>query len=400
MTAARIVCRSTWAAMMGFGLLVSSGCSTFRGIMPEPLGDVLRPPGTPQNVRVALARNAPSARIKVTGPGVIYDAARRRRLRSFALLNDTVFSADARGVRMAGTPLGASRVAILPDMPRTLWINGTLYRGDATIIAGNPGSVTVVNTLPLEDYLMGVVPKETFASWPEAAVRAQAVAARSFAVHHMRKAAAADFDVIAPAHQLYGGVAAEDPRTTKAVLDTEGEVLWYNGGVLCTFFHTTCGGRTEEASNIFPNVTAYPPAVLSPYEADSPHHAWRHSIALVNCAEKLRQAGKSPGGPLTSVTIVRRFPSGRVAQIRFASRDSSVTLTGEECRRILGYDSIRSTWFNAGIRGDRIEFAGRGWGHGVGLCQWSSKGMADRGYDYERILLYFYPGAQLRRLPR
>lgn len=381
-------------------LLLCAGCSTFRGVMPEPLGDVLRPPAAPQNVRVALARNAPSARIKVTGPGVIYDAARRRRLRVFTTLNDTVFSADARGVLMGGTPLGSPRIVIQPDMPRTLWINGTLYRGDATIIAGNPGNVTVVNTLPLEDYLMGVVPKETFASWPEAALKAQAVAARSFAVHHIRTSSAADFDVIALAHQLYGGAAAEDPRTTKAVLDTEGEVLWFNGDVLCTFFHTTCGGRTEEASNVFPNVTAYPPAVFSPYEADSPHHTWRHSIALMNVAEKLRLAGKSPGGPITSVTILRRFPSGRVAQMRFASRDSSVILTGEEVRRILGYDTIRSTWFNSGIRGDRLEFAGRGWGHGVGLCQWSSKGMAERGFDYERILLYFYPGAKLRRLPR
>ncbi len=382
-------------------LLLAGGCSTFRGVMPEPLGDVLRAPGTPRTVRVALARNAESARVRVAGPGVIYDAAARRRLRAFSTLNDTVFTADARGVLMGGTPLGSRRVAIMPDMPRTLWVNGTQYRGDATLVAQNPGALTVVNTLGLEEYLMSVVPKETYASWPEAAVRAQAVAARSFAVNHMRTvAAAAEFDVIAPTHQLYGGVGAEDPRSTKAVLDTEGEILWFNGDVLCTFFHTTCGGRTEDASNIFTTVSAYPRAVLSPYEKDSPYHSWRHTIALVNCEEKLRQAGKAPGGPIEAVQIVRRFPSGRVAQVRFASRNASVIITGEECRRILGYDNVRSTWFNVGIRSGRLEFAGRGWGHGVGLCQWSSKGMAERGFGYEKILLYFYPGAQLRQIPR
>ncbi|MCX7848043.1 MAG: SpoIID/LytB domain-containing protein, partial [bacterium] len=384
-----------WVAL-GLGVILGCpSCTTLRSVLPEPLSEVLRPPQAPQLVRVALLRNAPSARLKVTGPGLIYDAARRRPIRSFTTLSDAIFTADARGVLLAGVPLGTSRVAILPDMPRTLWINGVFYRGDALIIAGNPGSLTVVNSLPLEDYLMGVVPKETFPSWPEEALRAQAVVSRSFAVYHIRHAGAAEYDLVAPSHQLYGGAAAEDPRTTKAVLDTEGEVLWYDGDILCTFFHTACGGRTEEASNVFARVKTYPPAVFSPYEADSPYHAWRYSIALVNCAEKLRRAGKWPGGPIRSVTVLQRFPSGRVAQLRFAGRDTSVVVTGEEVRRILGYDAVRSTWFNVGIRGERLEFAGRGWGHGVGLCQWSSKGMADRGFDYQRILAYFYPGSTL-----
>lgn len=387
-----------WRAATLLGIALCAGCTTFRGVLPEPLGDVLQPPRAPQRVRVAVVRDASSARIKVTGPGVIYDLTRRRPVRSFVVLGETVVSADEQGVLLGGVPLSSTRVAVLPDMPRTLWVNGVLYRGDATIIAGNPGKVTIVNVLPLEDYLMGVVPKETFPSWPEAALRAQAVVSRSFAVHHIRNARAADYDVAAPLHQLYGGAQAEDPRTTKAVLDTEGEVLWYNGDVLCTFFHTACGGRTEEASNVFANVKDYPPAVFSPYEAGSPHHAWRYSIALVNCEEKLRRAGKWPGGRITSVTVLRRFPSGRVAQVRIASRDSSVIVTGEELRRILGYDTLRSTWFNVGIRGERVEFAGRGWGHGVGMCQWSTKTMAERGFDYQRILAYFYPGSTLRRL--
>jgi stage II sporulation protein D len=382
--------------MAAAGTMLLAGCSSMREALPGSLGEIVRAPAPRQTVRVALVRNAASVPLKVTGPGVLYDRARRRTLQRFTTLSATCTADTRGGIVLNGRALGTTHVAVVPDMPQTLWVNDTRYRGALDLI-GSAGAVTAVNRLELDEYLMGVVPRETFASWPDAALGAQAVASRSFAVYHMRHNGNNDYDLIAPTHQLYGGASAEDPRTSKAVQDTRGEVLYYNGDVLCAFFHTSCGGRTEEARFIFPDVKNSPRGVSSNFENDSPHHYWRYSVALENCAEKLRQDGKSPGGAITAVSVVQRYPSGRVARMRFSSARGSCELSGEECRRILGYDRVKSTLFNVAIRGGRLEFAGRGWGHGVGLCQWSSKGMADRGYSYKQIALYFYPGATISR---
>ena len=381
------------ACVLGAALL--AGCSSMREALPGPVGDAIRAPAPRQTVRVALVRNVPSVTLKVAGPGVLYDRVRRRAVERFATLAATCTSVGG-GIVMNGRALGTSRLAIVPDMPQSLWVNSVLYRG-ALELVGKAGTLTAVNNLDLEEYLMGVIPRETFAAWPEAALCAQAVASRSFAVYHMRHNSNNDYDLIAPTHQLYGGASAEDPRTSKAVQDTRGEILTYNGDVLCAFFHTSCGGRTEEARLIFPDVKNSPRGVSSNFENDSPHHFWRFSVALLNCGEKLRQDGKTPGGPITGVRVLQRYPSGRVARLQFSSAHGACELSGEDCRRILGYDKLKSTLFNVAIRGDRLEFAGRGWGHGVGLCQWSSKGMADRDYTYKQIVLYFYPGADITR---
>ena len=296
-----------------------------------------------------------------------------------------------------GISLKTRKLLIIPDAEGSLWINDLPYRGKAEIIARSPGSLMIVNTLGLEEYLLGVVPKETFPSWPKAALRTQAVAARSFAIYHYHHNSKKDYDVIAPAHQLYGGMKAETPRTTKAIFDTEGQYLAYDGVPLCTFFYTCCGGKTEEAANIFPDVSSYPHAVHLDYCRGTKHYSWTYSVALSLCAEKLKRDGKPLNGPITKVAVIKRFSSGRVALIRFYSSTGHADCTGEECRRILGYNNLKSTLLKIRIRSGRLQFTGRGWGHGVGMCQWGSKGMADKGFSYEEILAQYYPGAVLKK---
>jgi len=272
-----------------------------------------------------------------------------------------------------------------------------VYRGRIDIIADGKNFLTVVNTLPLDEYIMGVVPRETFPAWPQAALKTQAVAARTYAVSHMQNSSYENYDIVSPIHQLYGGATAEALSTTKAVLDTQGEILTYKGKVLCTFFYTCCGGRTEEAKNIFSTIKEYPHAVASPYCKGTKNYAWNYSVALENCSQKLNKAGKPLAGKILAVKAIKRFKSGRVAKIKFSSKSKSVVLTGEECRRILGYNNIRSTLFKVRIQKGRLQFVGRGWGHAVGMCQWCSEVMAEKGFDYEQILKHFYPGAEIQR---
>ena len=390
--------------ILPFLLLLSllPGCTTFRSVLPRPINDILRPAYAAKNVRVAIRLAKPSAVISVVGPGSFYDKIHHRRIQRFSGISRAVFKARNGNILINGYDTKTSHIIILPDMPQSIKVQdkyGELiaYKGRLDVIANGNDRLTLVNTLPLDEYIMGVVPKETFPAWPQAALRAQAVAARTFAVAHIQNGVGKDYDIVSPAHQLYGGASAETPATTKAVLDTQGEILTYNGKILETFFYTCCGGRTEEARNVFPTIKEYPRAVVSPYCKGTKHYSWRYSVALRNASQKFSKAGKSLNGDIVYVKVLERFKSGRVAKIKFSSRKKSVVLTGEELRKILGYNNIMSTLFKVRIRNGRLQFVGKGWGHGVGLCQWCSKVMADKGFDYEEILMHFYPGAKIER---
>ena len=379
-----------------------SGCTTFRSALPRPINDVLRPSSSAKIIRVAIMVSKPSVVISVIGPGTFYDKVHHKRIQRFSSIKRANFSAQNGNVFINGYNTKSSQIIVLPDMPQSIRVQdkfkeNIVYRGRIDIIADSKNFLTVVNTLPLDEYIMGVVPRETFPAWPQAALKTQAVAARTYAVSHMQNSNYENYDIISPIHQLYGGATAEALSTTKAVLDTQGEILTYNGKVLCTFFYTCCGGRTEEAKNIFSTIKEYPHAVASPYCKGTKNYAWNYSVALENCSQKLKKAGKPLSGKILAVEAIERFKSGRVAKIKFSSKSKSVVLTGEECRKILGYNNIRSTLFKVRIKKGRLQFVGRGWGHAVGMCQWCSEVMAEKGFDYEQILKHFYPGAEIQR---
>ena len=383
-------------------ILLLTGCTTFRSILPRPISDILRPASAAQKIRVAIVLAKPSAMISVVSPGIFFDKINSKKIQRFSTISRAVLKAKNGTIFINGYDTKSSHIIVLPDMPDSIRVQDKYgefitYHGRLDVIASHNSLITLVNTLPLDEYIMGVVPRETFPSWPQEALRAQAVAARTFAFFHIQNANGKEYDIVSPTHQLYGGASAETPKTTKAVLDTHGEILTYNGKPLCTYFYTCCGGRTEEARNIFPSIKEYPHAVESPYCKGTKHYSWSYSIAFNNCARKLKNAGKSLNGKISSIKIIERFKSGRVAKIKFSSKYKSVVLTGEECRRIIGYNNIRSTLFKIKMKNGRLLFVGRGWGHGVGLCQWCSKVMADKGFDYEQILKHFYPGSELIR---
>ncbi|MHA1575503.1 MAG: SpoIID/LytB domain-containing protein [Alphaproteobacteria bacterium] len=376
-----------------------SGCSTtFKGVLPSPVADSIHLPSSSNKVRVALKLSTPEIKIKVVGPGKIYNKINRKILLKFNTLKEVTFTVAGNGVILFNNkPTNSKGLLIQPDITQTIWVDGTLYRGNIELLVTPKNTLLVVNKLGLEEYIMGVVPKETFASWPDAALKSQAVAARTFAIYHIKNHRKNDYDIVSPIHQLYGGMSAEDPRTTKAILETEGEILTYDGDVLCTFFYTCCGGQTEKAENIFKTIKSYPDPVKSPYCKNTRHYSWKFSIAVANVEQKLKLKGKSLNGPVIKIQILKRFKSGRISQIKLSSRKKSVVLTGEECRNIFGYNKLRSTLFNVKLKSGRIYFSGRGWGHAVGLCQWCSKGMADKDINYEKILYHFYPGSKIKR---
>lgn len=235
-------------------------------------------------------------------------------------------------------------VRFAPATPgATLRFRGVQYRGALRVLR-DPGGFGVVNHIDLEQYLPGVVPREMPAPWGDtapAALEAQAIAARSYAMATRR--AGGTFDMYADERsQVYGGASAEDPRASRAVLATAGRVATYQGRIITTYFFSTSGGRTENVENVF---RASPQPYLvsvndNAFDATSPHHVWRDPKTFTDAQlAKLLVTRK----PVLSIKVLQRGASPRVKLLRLTTRSGATKeMSGVEVRRALG---LRDTWF-------------------------------------------------------
>ncbi len=371
--------------------LVIAGCGVTSDFIVPITGATITKQET---VRVAIKSKVSSVTVNINGPGSYYDQTSGTYMGRFAKVVNSKITVENGFLAINGnTGQGkyrTSRVMMVPEEGALINVDGVNYRGQMEFIS-NGSTLTVVNHLGLEEYLCGVVPKETFASWPAEALKAQAICSRSYTIAKCEENYQKDFDLTSPGDQLYGGASAEAASTTKAVYDTAGNYLEYNGKTLLTFFHTCCGGATEDGEKIFTYVRFYPSGVTSPYCNGCKHYAWEYSISAADLAAKLKAAGYKPGSA-APLQITKRFKSGRVAEIKIGT----AVLNGEQLRKAVGYDVIKSTRFSVSLSGSVYTFKGNGWGHGVGMCQWCTKGMADQGINHEKMLEHFYPGAKLR----
>jgi stage II sporulation protein D len=292
-------------------------------------------------------------------------------------------------------------VRVVAKQSGTLVVNGTTYRGDLIVRAATqPPGLLVVNRANLEEYVAGVVGSEMPLLFPEQALRAQAVASRTYALYALRSREADAFDVADDqSSQVYRGLANETDRARKVTLDTLGVILTYRGRVFNSYFHSTCGGETIPASWVF-GEAPIPPLSGAPcgFCADSKYYRWRASVTRVDLAAKLAKEG-FPVGRVDRVEVLERGPAGHVALVRILHAGGEVRVKGAKLRAILGTSAVRSTAFDIeDPGGDAIALAGRGWGHGVGLCQFGARGMAQAGYDALAILRRYYPAAELVRI--
>lgn len=276
-------------------------------------------------------------------------------------------------------------------------VNGRPYAGTITVLDGKAG-LMVVNELPLEAYLVGIINNEISTKWPRDAVKTQAVISRTYALYQREKRQNEPYHLEGSVlGQVYSGVAAEDEAASRAVKETSGEVLFYKGEPALTVFHSNGGGMTESSKEIWKIDYPYLKSVESPYDSEAPQFEWEYSITALSLKELLRSSGYSIGEP-ESISVESRTPAGRVRSLII--RDYSgrlVRMSGENLRKVIGYSFLRSAFFSTGKNADIFTFHGRGSGHGVGLSQWGAKGMAENGYSYREIIRYYYPGTSLVR---
>jgi stage II sporulation protein D len=403
---------------------------------PEPVLDGDQP------VRIALAVSDEVARIGGTGSWNIYS-------RNSSNLVISGRPADVMSVEQRGGQLvvlrGNGRVtsrysgpllvrAITPESHVTY--EGKRYRGELVLTPGSAG-VLVVNRLGVESYLRGVVPLEIGDRKPgeEAAVEAQAVAARSYTYIHMDpEGEDRGFDMYGSVQdQAYGGVDGEKPISDAAVASTRDVVLKYAGRVINAPYHSTCGGSTAAVSEVWWRQTDQPylrpvsdriPGTSAFYCDPSPRFQWTQSFDADQLSTTLEKylgtvtAAAEPAvsapstqrmsvGRVTGFRVEGRTPSDRVRAVSIQTERGNYVVRGNDVRFVLrtpGGSLLNSTYFTAQTKSDgrggigALVITGNGYGHGIGMCQWGAIGRARAGQDYRTILTTYYPGTTVGRV--
>lgn len=323
--------------------------------------------------------------------------------------------------RIGSTPSEVIAV-IAADPSGLVRVNGRAYRGSVEVVRDTAG-ITLVNRVLLESYLLGVVSAEMGRRNQAefAALEAQAVVSRTYALRHLRRRAALGFDLHAGvADQVYAGSGSETPEGLEAVRATRGMVLTDGGAPIDAFYYSTCGGQTADGVEAFraasrsylrsfPDVDEHG----ADYCSISPRYRWREEWTGEALRATLRRtlpaASGVPGDRVAEVRdvwVARRTGSGRVGRLAITLRSNQVMVDGPAVRQVLrpaSGDLLRSAAFSltatgAGREITRLVAEGSGAGHGVGLCQWGAVGRSRAGHDFRRILAAYYPGAALQRL--
>ncbi|MEX1316310.1 MAG: SpoIID/LytB domain-containing protein [Synechococcaceae cyanobacterium] len=394
-------------------VLLAEGSSLALGSLGQPLrlqpGGVQLPPATAATVSIQ------GGRVRVLFPG-------------------------ATGAAQAGVQLPQAAVYWLEPMPGggsdaagAFQLRQRRYRGRLRLLASG-GKLQAINHLPLETYLPSVVGSEMPASWPQPALRAQAVAARTYALRQLRPAA--DYDLKATvSSQVYKGLEAETDSTRQAVASTRGQVLMFGSRLANTVFHSSSGGLTENSGDIWQQQLPYLVSVPD-FDHDSPVHQWQELLP----ADRLRQAFAETGG-VYRIDVLATTATGRVRQARVVGPAGTLVVTGPQLRSRLGLRStqvrfevldperasakpaqfaqlppppppiptLRRASFESPAAASSADgggartrpqpallAVGRGFGHGVGMSQWGALAMARRGESHERILSHYYRGTVLR----
>jgi len=313
-----------------------------------------------------------------------------------ATVENAVVEIHQRAIRLNGHRLSVDRLVIAPSEGSILILNDRPYRGKFRILKNPQGGLDFINILDIEAYLYGVVPKEMSPQWSQEALKAQAIAARTYALYQMEKNKNQIFDVTScTASQVYGGVGVEAATASRAVDETRGMFLHYNSQLALTYYHANSGGMTEDAQWVWTTDIPYLKSVRDEFSIKANNFTWRQTLRLSDIREALNKKGMDIGS-IDRITAVEISPSGRVMRIRISHGGGETIMSGNEFRLNIDPVLIKSTMFSITHHGQEVLFEGKGYGHGVGMSQWGAHIMAREGRSSREILQYFYQGADIR----
>ncbi len=284
--------------------------------------------------------------------------------------------------------LKASQIFIEPTGDGYVWIGDRWYRGRTRLVLSN-GGLTAVNYVDLEQYLYSVIGSEMDGNWPQEALKAQAVAARSFALYKRQMSRNGIYDVgNTTSWQVYQGLVSESLGTHMAVDATSDQVLTYNGRVILAVFHSSSGGHTENAEDVWSESLPYLRGVED-YDQGTPEYQWVKTFSRSHLSSLLGISN------INSLVLERTTPYGRVLAIKVVGSGRSRRMNGGQLRQALG---LKSTRFTVTSTPTAFQINGRGYGHGLGMSQWGAYNLALRGANYQQIVLHYYQGTSLDKI--
>jgi len=354
--------------------------------------------GFPQTVRVRLWYLHPPRELRV------HADAGQAAIKQCAACKDSPLTSlvvQASGASVAIDHSSASELRISGSYQLTAAGSPPIHADFPIELRAEKSYLLVTALMPMEEYIAGVLAGETGNFKSDEALKAMAVAARTYAMHFGSRHALDGFDFCDTTHCQDMRIAGIDPHLRRIAEVTAGEVLWYDGEPAATYYYANCGGTTEDGHYILGNDEAPAPYLKQHsdrYCIRDGGAQWSSEISRRELQAALAADGISIPGKLRSVSVLHRTSSGRVEFLRVIGSGNvtvSALLFRSAVGRHIGWERMKSNWYEVSLRGDQIVFHGRGRGHGVGLCQIGAEVMGEEGHSYREILAFYYPGTRL-----
>jgi len=279
-----------------------------------------------------------------------------------------------------------------------VYINDAGYRGKIEL-HNILGKIYIINIINIEEYLASVVPSEMPASWNMEALKAQAIASRTFTYYHLSKKTKSKsiYDLDSTTNfQVYKGISSEKESSTKAVSETAGLIMTYKYEPILAYFHSTSGGKTADDKFVWTGEDLpYLDGVKCTYSKNSPHYEWTTEISLSQIEHGLKKKYQRIG-KIRKISFKKY--DDRVIEVNIIHSTGKIVLTGNQFRMLMNPSKLKSTMFTAKQNKNSFHVYGKGWGHGVGMCQWGAKGRGEKGFSYKQILTYYYRNIKLTKI--
>jgi len=351
-------------------------------------------------IRILVQRDKPQIQVSVPAPFEVFDDRGHLVTRGSKLAGATIRPV-VQGIQW-WAEIVPTRFLLVQSMGNGIRVGASgVYRDAVLIYKNSKGKLDVVNKLGLDDYLKGVIPFEGNPTWTLESLKAQTVASRTFALTRVIARQKEEYDVSSGViSQVYAGKEIENAKTSEAVDATRGEVLLYKGKLFPAYFHSTCGGATTAADLVW-RVKPHPAlaGVECKFCQKSPHYKWEAVITPAEIKQKLAKEGM-PVDEVLGIRTDKIDKTGRAHKFVIQSTWAEKTVDADGFRVWIDPMRLKSnliTKIRANDDGNFV-FKGKGWGHGVGMCQYGMKYLGELGYGYREILGYYYPGAQVTKL--
>ncbi len=342
-------------------------------------------PACSQQLRVAIAAKVSQVNLSSSTPAIVSDE-NGQKLGELQPQQGLIATANNDRIEI-GNNSSVTQLWIKPQAGGYIWIGDRWYRGSVRVIPVNK-QLLAINHVDLEQYLYSVLGAEMSPTFPTEALKAQAVAARTYALYRSRASSKKPFDVDSTQlSQVYRGLSSESDTTQAAVNATIGQIVTYGGKPILAAFHAASGGHTENVEDIWLSREPYLRAVPD-YDIGTPGYEWTQPFTLAQLSQSLKIK------QVRTIVPDRTTQFGSVVSVT-VSGDTTQTFTGSQFRTAL---KLRSLRFTIAPTPTGFTLTGRGYGHGLGMSQWGAYSLAEQGQKYPSILAHYYQGVKIEKL--